>query len=99
MLSTVEVHYVQCWQKKRFFVHIQCIGYVQDNGMHALIHTYLQKNKDKTIPSFTSIYMSLMCLEMEGQIQRQLPWTAIASHKMHASEYDTIISIHDPASI
>ena len=27
---------------------------------------------------------------MDGQSEQSLPWTTIASHKIHASEYDTI---------
>ena len=34
--------------------------------------------------------MCLICLEMDGQSEQSLPWTTIASHKIHASEYDTI---------
>ena len=31
---------------------------------------------------------------MDGRSERSLPWTTIASHKLHASTYDTIVSIH-----
>ena len=34
--------------------------------------------------------MCLTCLEMDGRSKRPLPWTTIASHKLLASEYDTI---------
>ena len=37
-LSTVQVLYAQCWQKKiwlLFSVHIHFFGFVKDNGMHA----------------------------------------------------------------
>ena len=61
--------------------------------MHARIHTCLQKNKDKTIPSrliFMCHYVNLIFLEMDGRSKRPLPWGTIASYKLHASEYETI---------
>ena len=69
------------------------IGFIIDSGMHARIHTCLQKSKDKTIPSryiFMCHYMNLICLEMNGRSKRPSLWTAITSHKLHASEYETI---------
>ena len=103
MLSTAEVLYVQCWQKNMwllFLMHIQLFGFVKDNGMHALIHTCLQKRQDHpiTINLHVPLYESLMCLEMDGRSKRPLPWTAIASHKLHTSKNDTIVSIHAPIS-
>ena len=35
---------------------------------------------------------------MDGQSEQSLPWTTIASHKLHASENDTIVSIQAPIS-
>ena len=37
-----------------------------------------------------SLYMSLICLKLDERSKRLLPWTAIASHKLHASGHDTI---------
>ena len=87
MLSTVQVLYIQCWQKKAyvlFCVHIQFSGYFKDIGMHAWFYIYQQKNKEKY----------LLCLEMDGRSTWPLPWIAIASHKLYASEYATIVSMY-----
>ena len=35
-------------------------------------------------------YMNFICLEMDGRSKRPLLWTAIASLKLHAIEYETI---------
>ena len=35
-------------------------------------------------------YMNLICLEMDKKSKRPLFWRAIASLKLHASEYETI---------
>ena len=42
--------------------------------------------------------MCLIRLEMDGRSERSLLWTTIASHKLHASEYDTIVSINKLAN-
>ena len=47
----------------------------------------------KTITShkiFAFHYMNPVCLEMDGRSKRPLPWTTIASQKLHAKECNTI---------
>ena len=74
-------------------------GLLKDNGLHAFLHTCLQKRKDKTIQSqdiFLFLYMNLICLEKNRQSKRPISWTAEAYHKVRVSEYYTIVSIHAP---
>ena len=60
---TVEVLYVQCWQKNvwlLFCVHIQLIGFVKDNGMHAIHYPYsFTKKKRQDHPITRNIFVPL----------------------------------------